>query len=219
MKPLGTIPQWNPTLAYAIGLITTDGSLSSNGRTIDFTSKDRELVQTFKRCLNRKNKIGKKARANEKVKRYYRVQVGDIIFYRWLLSIGLMPNKSKRIKKLTIPDKYFADFLRGHLDGDGSIRVYQDPVWKNSQRLYVVFTSASMAHLQWLHDRIDTLVGIKGFIRANLRVYSLTYSKRASLQLLPYLYHSQNIPCLERKYKIANSILERYAEVAKLGNA
>jgi len=207
MKPLGTIPQWSPKLAYAIGLITTDGSLSCDGRHINFTSKDKQLVQTFKECLDLQNKIGVKARGKEKVKRYSQVQFGNVILYRWLLDIGLTPNKSKTINILKIPDEHFADFLRGHLDGDGSIKVYQDPVWKNSQRIYVVFNSASMLHIQWLQQRIKSLFQVKGFIRTANAMFSLTFAKKESLRLLPSLYHRTDLPCLERKRTIVQSVL------------
>lgn len=60
MRPRQREIVWTPELAYAVGLITTDGSLSSDGRHIDFTSNDKELINTFKKCLNLKNKIRKK---------------------------------------------------------------------------------------------------------------------------------------------------------------
>ena len=216
MKPLGTIPKWNSTLAYAIGLITTDGSLSCDRRHINFTSKDKQLVQTFMECLELKNKIGRKSRAKEQIKRYYQVQFGNVILYNWLVELGLKPNKSKTLGTLKIPDDYFADFLRGHLDGDGSIKVYQDPIWPNSQRIYVTFLSASSEHINWLRYRIESLFGVIGFMRTAPRVFVLTYSKRESLKLLPSLYYRQDIPCLERKHKIAENIFKKQAGVAEL---
>ena len=38
---------WSAELAYAVGLIATDGCLSKDKRHIDFTSKDKELIKTF----------------------------------------------------------------------------------------------------------------------------------------------------------------------------
>jgi len=108
MKPLGKVRiKWSPEFAYAIGLLTTDGNLSSDRRHINFTSKDRNLVKIFSECLKIKNKIRKKTRAREKIKKYFEIQFGDVIFYKFLLSIGLMPHKSKQIRALMIPDKYF----------------------------------------------------------------------------------------------------------------
>ncbi len=47
-------------LWYLVGLITTDGCLSSDGRHIDITSKDYAFLQEIKDCLGIGNKIGSK---------------------------------------------------------------------------------------------------------------------------------------------------------------
>ena len=52
--------KWSTELAYIVGLLATDGNLSSDGRHINFTSKDVQLLKTFKKCLKLKNKIGLK---------------------------------------------------------------------------------------------------------------------------------------------------------------
>lgn len=216
MKPLGKVPKWTPTLAYAIGLLATDGSLSIDGRHINFTSKDKVLVETFKDCLKLQNKIGRKARASEEAKKYYQIQFGNVVLYRWLLGIGLMPAKSKTLRALKIPRKYFADFVRGALDGDGSIRVYQDPVYPQSQRIYVMFFSASRAYLEWLQKTLESILKIRGRIREGVRVFLLTYAKTESLKLLPYVYYSDTIPLLRRKHILVENILAKQAEVAEL---
>lgn len=121
--------KWSPNLAYVTGLISTDGNLSIDKRHIDFTSKDIQLIKTFKKCLGLKNKIGLKT-SGFSDKKYPHVQFGDVRLYKWFLSIGLTVKKSKTIGKLKIPKKYFFDFLRGHFDGDGSCYSYWDPRWK-----------------------------------------------------------------------------------------
>ena len=120
--------EWTPELAYAIGLITTDGNLSNDGRHISLRSSDTQLLETFKKCLNLSNEItlAKKAKTSWEKKLSYKVQFGNVQLYRWLLKIGLFPNKTYTIGELKIPDEYFIDFLRGHLDGDGNIRFYKD---------------------------------------------------------------------------------------------
>lgn len=61
MKPLGKIKtEWSPGMAYVVGLITTDGCLSKDNRHLDFTSKDIQLLKTFKNILGLKVKIGYK---------------------------------------------------------------------------------------------------------------------------------------------------------------
>lgn len=121
---------WSANFAYVIGLLTTDGNLSKDGRHIIFVSKDLEQINNFKEILKLSNKtMAKKSTYNPNGK-YYQVQFGNVNLYRFLLSIGLFPNKSKTIKEVGVPDRYFADFLRGHLDGDGYTYSYVDRRWK-----------------------------------------------------------------------------------------
>lgn len=188
-------------MAYAIGLLTTDGSLSKDGRHFDLTSKDLELVELFKKCLNLKNKITKKTRADEKIKKYFHIQFGDVLFYKFLLGIGLMPAKSKVLGDLDIPDKYFFDFLRGHFDGDGTFYSYYDPRWKSSFMFYTVFISASRNHLELLRQKLSSSLKIKGHMThsRDKSTYQLKYAKRESLEVLKRMYFPKGAACLARK--------------------
>ncbi len=199
---------WTSDLAYAIGLITTDGSLSIDGRHINLTSKDLEQIQTFADILHLTNKIGTKKSSATSNKTYYQIQFGNIKFYKFLLSIGLTPNKSKSVGALKIPDTYFADFLRGHLDGDGYTYSYWDRRWKNSFMLYTGFYSASESHIEWIFERVKTLYGIQGVIKhSNNSVFQLIFAKKSSVLLLEYLYYDSDIACLERKrFKIEQQL-------------
>lgn len=200
--------KWSPNTAYAVGLLTTDGNLSNSGRHIDFTSKDIQLIRTFKKCLGIKNKIGLKTSGFSN-KKYPRIQFSDVILYNWLLSIGLTPKKSKTIGALKIPDKYFFDFLRGHFDGDGCCYSYWDKRWDSSFMFYMKFYSASKEHILWLRKKIKNLINIKGDLTKNGRdyVYQLKYAKRESKMLILKMYYKKNLPCLERKYKKLKKIL------------
>ncbi len=211
MKPQNKVKiSWSPKFAYVIGLITTDGSLSKDGRHISFTSKDKEQVENFKLCLNLSNKIGKKASSREAEKKYYVLQFGDVTFYRFLLDIGLMPNKSKTLASLKIPRKYFFDFLRGHFDGDGTFYSYWDKRWKSSFMFYTVFISASKNHILWLQVSIEKILEISGHITKgiNSSVYQLKYAKNDSFKLLPKLYYDRNIVCLSRKRAKIEKVLK-----------
>jgi hypothetical protein len=193
--------EWSPEFAYAIGLLATDGNLSPDGRHINFTSKDSDLVFLFKKCLGLSNKIGRKARGSSKEKKYYVIQFGDVNFYEFLLSVGLLPNKSKILAALDIPNKYFFDFLRGHLDGDGSFHSYFDPRWRSSYMFYTIFMSASKKHIEWLREGIESKIKIRGHVSksATDSTFKLKYAKNESLKLLPRLYYNKKAICLPRK--------------------
>ena len=117
----------------------------------------------------------------------------------------------EKLRSVKIPDKFFFDFLRGHLDGDGTIKRYNDPVYRNSLRLYISFVSASLSHILWIKQKITKLAGIKGFMRKKCGngVYDLTFGKKESIVLSKLLYYSADIPHLERKFFRVKDFLEK----------
>ena len=207
--------KWTPNLAYATGLLATDGNLSKDGRHIIMRSSNFQLLKIFKNCLNLENRITCSGKERRTTKPSFRIQFSNVQFYRWLLKIGLFPAKTYTTNALQIPNKYFRDFLRGHLDGDGSISFYEDKyneyrgrVYINN-RLYLRFISASLTHVKWLQSRIKQLFRLKGVIfkseRKNRRVpmWILKFSKKESISLLKTIYYKPNLPSLNRKREIA----------------
>lgn len=207
-KPKGRVDTtWRPELAYAIGLITADGSLSKNGRHINFTSKDLDLIKTYQKCLGLEDiKIGRKSSGYTSEKRYYQVQFGDVLFYRFLVSIGLHANKSHTLDVLNIPDEYFFDFVRGEWDGDGTIYRTQDKRWKSSYIISIAFASASKEFLLWLQVGINEKLGTSGFIKKGTRGYQLCYAKQNSKLLLAAMFYKKDLPYLSRKFAKAQEI-------------
>jgi len=200
-KPLSKVnTRWSPRFAYAIGLLTADGNLSPDGRHINFTSKDKQLVQLFRNCLGIKNRIGRKARGYSREKKYFVVQFGDVKFYKFLFNIGLLPNKSKTLGILKIPNRYFFDFLRGYFDGDGTFYFYWDTRWRSSFMFYAEFISASRENINWLQDTLLKKLKIKGHVTQYRRTYRLKYAKKESLVLLQRMYYQNNGIYLKRKY-------------------
>ena len=152
-KPKGNVRlRWSAQFAYAIGLLTADGCLSKDGRHIDLTSKDRTQIHVYKKCLDIASRVSTKQ--SSRGDSAYCVQFSDVLFYRFLQSIGLTPAKSKTLLRVAIPDEYFRDFLRGYFDGDGCSYSYFDPVFANSFRFYISFTSASALFIDWLRKEI-----------------------------------------------------------------
>ena len=208
---------WTPKLAYAVGLLTTDGNLSKDRRHLTLRSSDRGLLEVFRSCLAiRNNKISRTWNDGYAKRPCYRIQFSNVQFYDWLLTIGLTPAKTHTLEALKIPDEYFRDFLRGHLDGDGSIISYEDSynTFKNPKyvytRLWVKFCSASRPHVAWLSDTTSGLLGIRGHLnRANRtgNLWCLKFGKHDSIKLLAWLYHDPSVPCLKRKREIAEKFI------------
>lgn len=202
MHPRGKVKlEWSPDFAYAIGLLVTDGCVYSDYKTVNLTSKDKEQIDNFKKCLGVDNQIGKKGSGSSPRGVYFQIQVGDKTFCAFLDSIGVTPRKTKTIGAIDVPDEYFFDFLRGHHDGDGTFYSYWDPRWRSSFMLYTVFVSASEPHIVWLQKKIKSLLGINGHITATSKtpMFALKYAKAESLILLPKMYYNAEVVCLFRK--------------------
>ena len=199
--------EWSSNFAYAIGLIASDGNLAKEKGRISIKSADKGLVNNFKFALGLRNKNTKSARGGEKTKKYLNVYFRDITFYKFLNEIGLTPAKSKTIKKVIIPDKFFADFLRGFFDGDGTFYSYWDKRWPNSFVFQMSFASASYKFIQWLKNKLTKFYKVKGFVCRGDGVFNLRYVKRDSRKLYQIMYYGDNLLFLERKYfKIKNAL-------------
>ena len=206
---------WSAELAYAIGLIATDGNLSPDRRHLSIPSKDLDLLESLRDCLRLTNSITRHSSARGNI---HRLQCGDRLFYDWLLEIGLTPAKSLTLGPLAIPDEYFADFFRGCIDGDGSITTYVDryntfkkPTYVYT-RLYVSIVSASPRFVEWLRGTVRRLTGLAGelTVRRSTRhhdMWCLRYAKAESLALLRWMYYAPEIPSLRRKHDIADPFL------------
>lgn len=214
MRKRGVLPKgktstrWTQDLAYAVGLIATDGCLSSNGRSIILVSKDRDQLKNFLACIRRKD-ISIGVHVSGSGKRACRVQISDVEFYGFLLGIGLTQRKSKTLGALVIPGRYFFDFLRGVFDGDGSTYAYMDRRWRGSYLLYTQFASASPAFLGWLRGEVRDRLGISGHMTRTIgySTRQLKYGTRESCTLLPAMYSRKGRICLSRKrLKIERSL-------------
>lgn len=199
----------NPkSLWYSVGLIATDGSLSIDGRHIVFTSKDKENISNLQKALFlEKLTIGHKSRSKGSLKKYYYIQISDVHFYKWLTSIGIGNNKSLTIKRVKVPKKFFKDFLRGTIDGDGCISNFVHPnngIQEFSLRIY----SGSKAFLEWLNNEIQISIGPKGRLHSYIKketdhsIYILKFGKLATQKIAKRIYYTNAI-FLYRKYSQA----------------
>ena len=195
-----------------VGLITTDGCLSSDGRHINITSKDIEFVIKLKDSLGLLNKIGVKNKC--KVNEAYYLDFSNRSFYEFLLSIGLTPRKSLTQDRVDVPSEMFFDFLRGVIDGDGSIRRWTHSTNKKEQWSLSIF-SPSLPFVKWLQGNIEDLYRVKGPIHRDIRkrprvdLFVLKYGKMAAKIILSKCYYKNSLS-LERKAKLAKDCLNSY---------
>lgn len=174
--------EWSADIAYCVGLMISDGCLSKDSRHLDLTSVDLDQLHNFCRAFGRDIRISSKQ--NSSSTPAYRVQFSDVAFYDFLLRAGLTPAKSHSIGSLSVPIKYYPDFLRGLFDGDGTTYGYHDTRWKSSFMFYISFAGASRRFLEYIQYMNATCAGtLLGTIRPGTRVYDLTYTKAEASNL------------------------------------
>jgi len=202
----GTPIRWSPEIAYACGLMATDGNLSRRTGQMSFVSKDVDQVEALRHCLRLSARIFRARSSNEF---HHKVQWSDRSLYDWFVDLGLAPAKSRTLGPLAVPDEFFADFFRGCVDGDGSVTVYTDRSQSAKkthyvyERLYISLVSASLCFLDWIRDSLSRALGLGVAIHvdrtAQCPVWTLRYAKAESIRLIGRTYHSPDVPALARK--------------------
>jgi DNA-binding Lrp family transcriptional regulator len=200
--PAGAIPDdvtwgWTPEFAYAVGLITSDGTLPrQNTNDIVFASTDRELHDTYQHCLGVSVPVKKSPRENG-WKMLYLTTITSPRLRGLLEDIGLTPAKSKTLGLLAVPDRFFRDFFRGCIDGDGSVVILK---FDHRRYLRIVLFSGSGLFIKWVRATIERLTGIQGSLYQNQQgVWRLDYAYQKGKEIADWMYYGFNLPCLHRK--------------------
>ena len=199
---------WNNDTAYLAGLFASDGCLSKDGRHLFMVSKDEEIIAATQRITSKSAKPTIKS--GQFGTTAYHFQFSDVALYDFFLEAGITPAKSKTIGVVSVPDLYYADFLRGYFDGDGTAYGYRDIRWKNSFMYYVGFVSASQEFLYWLQAQNRRLMqATSGKINPGIRASVLLYAKADSYKLFNAMYTPPPLFRLTRKYtKLRDFIID-----------
>ncbi len=195
--------------AYLLGLILSDGYVNKKWNKLVFTSKDKSLVDIFKKEIGSTHKLAeyeiKDKRTQETYKRYS-LQIPNKKIVICLNNLGVEQNKSLTCKYPTsVPDELFWHFLRGVFDGDGCI--HQEKNRKvGGLRFSIVgsFDFISILKIKMVSQGLtDTKVSKKN------KIYCLNYYSFKDLDLIKQkMYnHSEGLR-LERKYEIFNTLTE-----------
>jgi DNA-binding transcriptional regulator WhiA len=189
---------WTNEMAYVLGFILTDGSISDNDNSVKISIKDVELLE----------KIRTKLKSNHPIKYLKAYGIYCFSFSRKkmterLSKLGITSNKSLDIEFPKVPDKFMSHFIRGVFDGDGS--VFFESRNKKSP-LRVSFTSGSKKFITALEDIIHTQAGVSKrtiykLHRKNTSYY-IRYCHKDSLKFIDYIYaDADESMWLERKHR------------------
>lgn len=189
--------------AYWLGFLYADGSISSNRNEIELSlkSSDIEHLEKFKNFLNfsvDKHIFQDSIRC--------RFQITNKHLKESLINLGCAPRKSLIItfpSENQVPQNLQKDFIRGYIDGDGSIMINTR---RNAGRISILGT-ANMLNgiinsMNWRKTKIHK--------RDTEKVYTVEWSGFYVTDYLDQLYENATI-YLDRKY-------QKYLEIKALTN-
>lgn len=109
--------KWSNEMAYVLGFISTDGNIGHRLDVLTISQKEIEILEKIKKVMQAEQTILYYKHHQD----IHHLQIGSGEIVRDLLKLGITPNKSLSIKFPEVPDEYVMHFIRGVLDGDGSI--------------------------------------------------------------------------------------------------
>jgi hypothetical protein len=233
----------NPEEAYWLGFLTADGSvykskwLHANGTTYSSSkielclqASDADHLKKFAKFTGIPNKVAQNLPTNHLLgsgiaARRCRFQFSDENTLLNLSKLECGPRKTLRHefpKRSQVSDKLLNHYLRGYLDGDGSIACKKGTAYKNGQILcnWTVAFAGSWYFINGLGKKLKKIFGKEFSYYMEEREHSqediekpfcvLTVSKGLSIKLLlEYLYeNSTEETRMNRKYEKALEALE-----------
>lgn len=196
--------------AYFLGLITTDGCVFwKNCRcaflSITLKKPDQYVLEDFMRdiCCNRKLVYSSRDDA-------FTATVTSSKIVSDLEKYNIKPRSSLKQEFYSdLTKEYFADYLRGLIDGDGSFAFYVRP-GRNVHKKYVCMCSGSLIFIEEFVNIMCEVLGVKrprirSVVQHNL--YDVRWYRKDDVETIITFLYSTNGPCLLRKKEIADRIL------------
>lgn len=188
----------NKESAYILGLLFTDGSIREDGYSVSLYSNDRYLCELLKEKTDSKHSIQiRKSRKNKDgsiSKQGYVISLSSKKLVLSLEKWGLYANKTFTMSFPNIPKEFLPHFIRGLIDGDGSIGHYKD--------FTISFICASKTFIESLREIVKNETDFSGSIYTNKNgIMTLKYSTNQAKKICEYIYNDSEGIRLERKYE------------------
>lgn len=192
-----------PEHAYFYGFALTDGHLNEDTRnrgrlSIEVAIRDMELLQKFKTLFEINSTYKERFRttnfSTNKKLGYCSFSIYDLNFRNELKEYGFPVGKKSKIIKPPLKKFSEIDFVRGLIDGDGSVGI-------TSQGLpFISFTTASEKIRNYLVDFINKNLNRNINPQRNKRdgIYNIMLNSTPAKQLYKLLYYNGCL-CLNRK--------------------
>ena len=195
---------------YLLGAFMTDGCIKNKCNQITFSSKDKDWVKNIRdiicpTMIVRKHNGSLSFAINSK------------LLKEWFISKGCTPSKSLTLTFPTVPEKYLPDFIRGCIDGDGSLGI-----WGKNKIVRSYLCSSSLEFLQSYSKHLSDRGIINCLVKSTQKKTAIINGKKITRRsdhwrvdtnnkhtqkLLMWIYYSDDILSMPRKNKIAHKML------------
>lgn len=151
--------KWSMEMAYIFGFICADGNVAwdsdrgYNSLTITASAKDKDHLEKIRRIFKSTKPLLYAKSTNS-----YRLIVNSKTMCCKLMSLGVVPRKSLILKFPKVPPQYIKDFIRGYVDGDGSLRYFAR---ERSPYFELSISSGSKTFLEVLENKINKYLKTK----------------------------------------------------------
>jgi hypothetical protein len=186
--------EWNRESAYWIGFTLADGNIINEGHRHHvrwhLSMVDVSHLELLKRYLDCEIDV-----RIENEKMCYLSVAGEKICND-LVNMHIVPNKSYKDEVVAPPKVYFWHFLRGFIDGDGSI------TYKETPRTFVVTIYVGPYNKQqflWFKSNLERRC-FNPNVQITDKMHVLTFRTQESKDLCHFMYQGSKDLRLKRKY-------------------
>lgn len=203
-----------PLKGYFLGLIYADGNVRLKKRggsfAIKLQAQDRYILERLNRELGGKDSFifhkdpcecviqGKLSMDHGSDN----LSIGSKPLVESLIRQNIVPNKSHSDIFPIVGDKYFFDYLRGYIDGDGCYYFEEGKYLKIS---IVCNSRKNLEYIQSVLLKYNIHSGI--YQKTNATCYVLIVKRSDSIRLLHRLFYEDGVFCLQRKYEKIKHLL------------
>jgi len=188
--------------AYWLGFWYADGYITPDSTVVELTLAEKDLVhlEKFRDIISTKHLISRKeVKLKGKVFIAYRLLITNPYIRNALIANGCVPNKSLILKfpsEEIVPKSLRKHFIRGYVDGDGSIGCYLEPMLRLS--FSVLGTKEFLTSIQDVFYE-----EILGYTKVTIGTHGGIFQfskggKESVIKVLSYLYDGCSV-YLERK--------------------
>jgi len=193
---------WTPEMAYVLGYWWTDGCMRIKSNTgaheFEIASNDREHLETIAQTIGGNYGLRKVSEGTQ----CYKITFCSKEMYQDILAHGGTPRKSKTIGFPYIPPELLPHFVRGIVDGDGTLS------WNGDRPVLHIYSGSR----QFLFDIAAAIEHATGMytpnVNANRSLWYIKWSTIRAKNLASWLYFDNPGIALDRKRAIATKFLE-----------